>query len=588
MTKVEDLTVRLGAAAGDGIQSAGEILARILSRSGIYIYTYNGNQSVVRGGHVWFHIHAGNKPVYSMGYGLDYLIAFTQQTIEEHADEVNSGGVIIYDSSNVKPINIPNGVRTVPAELVNIALKYDKYPIMKNTVALGILASLMGIDFKVVEETIKTQFGKKKEDVAQRNVQAAMEGYQIGSKQERGKELLYDYSRRLPFLHSNYSFALGAVAAGCRFYAAYPMTPASPIVHWLANHAEKLGITVFLAEDEISAINAIIGASYAGARAMAGTSGGGFALMQEAMGEAAMTETPIVVVDVMRAGPSTGLPTKTGQGDLNMMLGLSQDDFPRVIFAPVNANDAYSAAIRSFDISDRYQVPVIVLMDFAIGDGAYITITEDFSPAEINRGKLVSQASGDLINGIWFRRYQLTEDAVSPRSIPGTPGLMYVAKTDEHDEFGHDVSDVLAGLKSALKTREQMYEKRMRKLDYIKKEMRLPNIFGPSKADITLITWGSSANPAREAMDRLRGKGVSVNSYEFTDLYPLNQEVESMLKQVGRMVDIEVNYTGQFANYLRRETGVLIKDRMLKYNGEPIYPAEIEKFISKLIVKEVS
>jgi len=588
MTRVEDLTVRLGAAAGDGIQSAGEILARILSRSGIYIYTYNGNQSVVRGGHVWFHIHAGNKPVYSMGYGLDYLIAFTQQTIEEHADEVNSGGVIIYDTSNVKPLNIPKGVRTVPAELVNIALKYDKYPIMKNTVALGILASLMGIDFKIVEETIRTQFGKKKEDVAQRNVQAAMEGYQIGSKQERGKELSYDYSKRLPFLHSNYSFALGAVAAGCRFYAAYPMTPASPIVHWLANHAEKLGITVFLAEDEISAINAIIGASYAGARAMAGTSGGGFALMQEAMGEAAMTETPIVVVDVMRAGPSTGLPTKTGQGDLNMMLGLSQDDFPRVIFAPINANDAYSTAIRSFDISDRYQVPVIVLMDFAIGDGAYITITEDFKPAEINRGKLVYQASGDLMNGTWFKRYQLTEDAVSPRSIPGTPGLMYVAKTDEHDEFGHDVSDVLAGLKSALKTREQMYEKRMRKLEYIKKEMRLPNIFGPSKADITLITWGSSANPAREAIDRLRGRGVSVNSYEFTDIYPLNQDVESMLKQAGRMVDIEVNYTGQFANFLRRETGVMIKDRMLKYNGEPIYPAEIEKFISKLLVKEVS
>jgi 2-oxoglutarate ferredoxin oxidoreductase subunit alpha len=192
------------------------------------------------------------------------------------------------------------------------------------------------------------------------------------------------------------------------------------------------------------------------------------------------------------------------------------------------------------------------------------------------------------MNGTWFKRYQLTEDAVSPRSIPGTPGLMYVAKTDEHDEFGHDVSDVLAGLKSALKTREQMYEKRMRKLEYIKKEMRLPNIFGPSKADITLITWGSSANPAREAIDRLRGRGVSVNSYEFTDIYPLNQDVESMLKQAGRMVDIEVNYTGQFANFLRRETGVMIKDRMLKYNGEPIYPAEIEKFISKLLVKEVS
>ncbi len=587
MTKVEDFTVRLGAAAGDGIQSAGEIVARILSRSGIYIYTYNGNQSVVRGGHTWFHIHAANKPVYSMGYGIDYLIALTQLAMDEHADSVNRGGVIIYDSTSVKPASVQEGVRLLPAELVNIALKYDKYPIMKNTVAIGILSALMGIDFKVVEDTLRTQFGKKKEDVALRNIQAATEGYQIGLKQERAKELSYDYTKKLPFLHANYSFALGAVAAGCRFYAAYPMTPASPIVHWLASHAEKLGVTVFLAEDEISAINAIIGASYAGARAMAGTSGGGFALMQEALGEAAMTETPIVVVDVMRAGPSTGLPTKTGQGDLNMMLGLSQDDFPRVIFAPVNANDAYSMAIRSFDVAERYQVPVIVLMDFAIGDGAYMTITEDFNPAEINRGKLVYQASGEMLNGTWFRRYQLTEDGVSPRSIPGTPGLMYVAKTDEHDEFGHDVSDVLAGLKSALKIREQMYEKRMKKLEYIRKEMRPPEIFGPSKADITLITWGSSANPAREAIERLKGNGISVNSYEFTDIFPLSEEVEGMLKQAGRMIDVEVNYTGQFANYLRRETGVLIKDRLLKFNGEPIYPAEVENFITSALVKEV-
>jgi 2-oxoglutarate ferredoxin oxidoreductase subunit alpha len=582
--KSAELTIRLGAAAGDGIQSAGEMMMKVLARSGLYISTYNGNQSLIRGGHVWFHIHAGTRKVYSLGYGIDFLVPLTQLAYDQHFESINEGGAVIYDPSVVKVHDLQAGVNEIPVPLGEIALKYDKRPIMKNTVSLGALSSALGIKFDVLAGAITDQFGRKNPGVAESNIKAAKEGYEIVSKASGPLVTFnYDYSKVKPVLTADYALALGAVNAGCRFYAAYPMSPASPIVHWMASHAKQLGLTVFLGEDEISVMNATIGASYAGARAMCATSGGGFALMQEAVGEAAMTETPLVVVDVMRAGPSTGLPTKTSQGDLNMMLGISQDDFPRVIIAPRDPAESFYTAERAFNIAERYQVPVIILLDFAIGDGGYATV-EDLDPTfTIDRGKIVTTPSPDMVSGGWFRRFALTEDNVSPRSLPGTPDLMFVAKTDEHDEWGHDLSDVNSGLKEYLPIRVKMHEKRMKKLESIKKELKLPEIFGPSGADITIVTWGSSANPAREAVQRLRMQGVSVNSLEFTDLYPINEtEVRKILQVPGKKVALEANYTGQFEMLLRREVGVTMDAHIRKYDGEPIYPSEVEKGVLSL------
>ena len=588
MQEVKDITIRLGAAAGDGIQSAGEILAKLLSRSGTYISTFNGNQSAIRGGHVWFHVHAGTHPVYSMGYGVDYLLPFTQLAYDEHYSSVNKGGIIIYDPSAVTARDLGADISQIKSPFLATALKYDKYPIMKNTVAVAEVAALIGLGFDVVEETITSQFAKKPE-IAKKNVEAAKEGYGFGVQAGVRKALKYS-DKRLPFLHANYTFSIGAVAAGCRFYAAYPMSPASPIVHWMTAHAKELGITVFLGEDEISVINATIGAAHAGARAMCATSGGGFALMQEAVGEAAMTETPVVVVNVMRTGPSTGLPTKTSQGDLNMMLGISQDDFPRAIFAPRNAPDAYDIAVRSFDIAERYQMPVMVLLDFQIADGGYMTIDHDFEPVDINRGKLLNSDGTDkeLHNGTWFRRYQLTPDNISPRPLPGTPNMMYVAKTDEHDEWGHDLSDVLAGLKESVLMREKMQEKRMKKMEQLKAEMKAPELVGQTRADLTIVSWGSSANPVREAMEVMNSSGLKINALEFSDIYPLNtQAVVPLLKSAERLMIVEANYTSQFGGLLRKETGIDIKDALLKYNGEPIYPVEVERMVRNIMVKEV-
>jgi 2-oxoglutarate ferredoxin oxidoreductase subunit alpha len=563
------------------------MISKVLSRSGLFVSTYNGNQSVIRGGLVWFHVHAARWRVSSLGFGVDFLIPLTQLCYDEHFRSLNAGGAVIFDPAAVKAHDLPSSVKALEVPLGTIALKYDRKPIMRNTVASGALAAATGIEFAVLSQAIKDQFGRKDQEVADSNVRAAKDGFDLTSA-DFGviKKLEYDYGTRRALMHADFAVALGAAAAGCRYYAAYPMSPASPIVHWMAANAKRLGITVFLGEDEISVVNSTIGASYAGARAMCATSGGGFSLMQEAVGEAAMTETPLVMVDVMRAGPSTGLPTKTSQGDLNMMLGISQDDFPRVILSPRTPQEAFYVAGTAFGLAERFQVPVIILLDFAIADGGYQSLDKLDFGLPIDRGKVVSAPEPSLTNGTWFKRFAFTHDNVSPRSFPGTRDMMFVAKTDEHDEFGHDLSDVLSGMEGAVRLRERMQEKRMKKLSQIAKEMAPPEIFGPDRADLTVVSWGSTANPVREALRRLNGEGVRANSLEFTYLYPFSEEALKMLKSCASLLDVEGNYTAQFAGLVRRETGVDLTHRFLKYNGEPIYPSEVVDAARKALAKE--
>ena len=586
--KESDITIRLGAAAGDGIQSAGEIITRMLSMSGQYVATYNGNQSLIRGGHVWFHIHAGNWKVESLGYGIDYLLALTQIAFDEHAGKINSGGAVIYDPKQVKAGPVPDGVTPVPLPLTEIALKYDKRPLMKNTVGIGAIAGILNMDRKLLENVIREQFESKGQSIVEGNIKAAIEGYE---KTETDfvptRKLEFDYNVSRRFAHADFTLAAGAVNAGCRFYAAYPMSPASQILHYMTANAKKMGISVLLAEDEISAIGATIGAAFAGARAMCGTSGGGFALMQEAFGMAAMNETPIVVVDVMRAGPSTGLPTKTAQGDLNMMLGISQDDFPRIILAPRNPEETFNYMAKAFNLAEKYQVPVIVLLDFGIGDGGYATVENLQFDSVIDRGKLITEVKGS--DSVWFKRYELTADNVSPRVLPGTPNGMFVAKTDEHDEYGHDLSDVESGLAHAVLLRDRMMRKRMGKLDPIAEELDLPEIVGQRDAEISLVCWGSTSAPVREALRTLWSEGVSVNSIEFADIFPLRwREVAAILAGAKHLVDVELNYTGQMAGLIARETGIIIGDRLLSYSGEPLEPVEIVNKVKSIAGGRVS
>ena len=416
-------------------------------------------------------------------------------------------------------------------------------------------------------------FGKKKQAIIDANVSAAKTGYEFAKANYHSNELnvaLPTSAKPKLLLTGNQAIAFGAVMAGCKFYAAYPMTPASSILHWMAAHSSKLNVVVKQAEDELAVINMGIGAAHAGVRAMVGTSGGGFSLMTEALGLAGMTETPIVIIEAQRAGPSTGLPTKTEQGDLNMIMNASQGDFPRIVLAPLTVEDAYYCVIEAFNLAERFQCPVIVASDLFIAE--HIETVESLSTdVLIDRGDLITQPPIEK-----YKRFKITETGISPRAIPGTPNAVFVTASDEHQEDGVVVSDVLSGIPKYVKEREKQMDKRMRKMELARGELAGPKFYGEPRADLTLVCWGSTYGVATEAAKLLTKEGINTNVYAFRNIMPLNwQPVAEALRNSKKLLSVECNYSGQMSRTIRAETGIEIKDKFLKYDGEPIYPIEV-------------
>lgn len=578
-----DFSVRIGGAAGDGVSSTGEIFARTLSRMGLHCYGLNSYQSAIRGGHVWFQVRGSMEKVTSQGDNVDVVIALNSETAEIHAPFVSPGGIMIYDKDKVKFSQslVPQNVKSLPMPLADISRKFDKNPIMQNTVALGATLYLLGLDFDTFTTVLTDTFGKKKQAVVDANTQAARSGYEYAKtnlQQLDVKCTTPGNHRPKMLMTGNQAIGLGAVMAGCKFYAAYPMTPASGILHFMAAHAVTNGVIVKQAEDELAVINMGIGASHAGARAMVGTSGGGFSLMSEALGLAGMTETPIVIVEAQRAGPSTGLPTKTEQGDLNMMLGASQGDFPRIVIAPTSIEDAYYATIEAFNLAERFQCPVIIASDLLLSE--HLETIDELSPnVLIDRGEMV----GSVPSGEQYLRFKLTESGISPRAIPGTPGTVYVAASDEHQENGVVISDVLSGIPIYVKERERQMDKRMKKVELARIEIPSPKLVGDPSADLTIICWGSTAGVALEASEMLGGQGIKTNVLALRNMWPFKSDaIVPILNNAKRLLSIECNYTGQMARLIRAETGIDIKDKFLKYDGEPIYPQEIVDYVMRL------
>ncbi len=579
-----DFNVRIGGAAGDGVSSTGEIFARTCSRSGLHVYGMNSYQSAIRGGHVWFQIRASVEKVSSQGDNLDVLIALNSETAEIHAPFVSKGGVIIFDKDKVKfnTSLAPEGVKVLAMPLGDLARKFDKNPIMQNTVALGATIFLLDLNFDIFSQVLADIFGKKKQAVIDANTKAASSGLDFAKQsypQLEVKLTLPSNPRPKLLMTGNQAIGLGAVMAGCKFYAAYPMTPASGILHWMAAHAASQKVVVKQAEDELAVINMGIGAAHAGVRSMVGTSGGGFSLMVEALGLAGMTETPIVIIESQRAGPSTGLPTKTEQGDLNMMTGASQGDFPRIVLSPLTVEDAYYATIEAFNLAERFQCPVIVASDLLLSEHLE-TVDELSSNVIIDRGELITTAPTEE-----YKRFKLTETGISPRAIPGTPGTIYVAASDEHQENGVVVSDVLSGIPKYVKVREQQMEKRMKKMDLARNELSAPKIYGDPAAELTLVCWGSTFGVALEASEELTRNGITTNVYAIRNVMPFkSDQVEATLKSAKKVLDVECNYSAQMARWIRAETGFEIKDKFVKYDGEPIYVFEIVNRAKKLMV----
>ncbi|HTT25730.1 MAG TPA: 2-oxoacid:acceptor oxidoreductase subunit alpha, partial [Thermoplasmata archaeon] len=372
-------------------------------------------------------------------------------------------------------------------------------------------------------------------------------------------------------LTGNQAIALGAAAAGLKFLAQYPMTPASGVMHWLAAHSHDLGIVVKQAEDELAAINMAIGASYGGVRAMTATSGGGFSLMVEALGMAGMCEIPVVVVESQRSGPSTGLPTKTEQGDLNLMLGAGQGEFPRAILAPSNPLEAYQAAIKAFQLAEDWQTPVLLASDLHLSEN-FGTVDRDAIRFDLTPAPLETVAP----NGHEYKRYAYTPSGVSPRALPGQAGLQWIAGSDEHDEKGHLLSDIKSGIPVWVAERTKMMNKRMSKLVGLTAAVDPPVLEGPAEAELTLIAWGSTISPVRDALGILAAKGVSANLVAVRGVYPVNGPAFTrLLGNARKTLLVEGNFSGQFGRLLRAETGIHLAEKLLKYDGEPFYPMEI-------------
>jgi 2-oxoglutarate/2-oxoacid ferredoxin oxidoreductase subunit alpha len=569
-----EISVRTGGAAGDGIASVGDVLGRSLARMGLHVFGLNAYQSVIRGGHVWFQARASTEPIHSQGDQADVLFALNKETAQIHLPMMGAGSTVVYDPEkfDLADGELPVGTKKLAVPTLEIARKYSSQSILQNAAGMGASAYLAGIPLAVLQQTLGESFGKKKGDVAEWNIGAAAAGYEFAEKHSGANDhAVKPQGPAKMLMTGNQAIALGAAAAGCKFYAAYPMTPASTILHWMAAHAQQLGIVVKQAEDEIAVVNMAIGASFGGVRSMCATSGGGFALMVEGIGMAGMTETPLVVVESQRSGPSTGLPTKTEQGDLNMMLGAGQGDYPRAILAPSDAGEAFRTTVKAFQLAEDWQTPIIIASDFHLSESIMTVEREEVPfPGPVPSLFTVEPNGGD------YKRYAYTDSGVSPRAIPGQPGLQFKAGSDEHDERGHLISDVLSGVPIWVAERTKMMDKRMRKLEGLRAAGPAPSLEGPSEAALTFVAWGSTVGAIRDAQKILGTKGATTNLVRIPQIFPMAASaLVPLLSGAKKTLLVEGNYTGQLGHLIRAETGIALPTRFLKYDGEPFTPMEI-------------
>jgi 2-oxoglutarate ferredoxin oxidoreductase subunit alpha len=567
----KDSTIKIAGAAGQGMQTVGFVLGKLFTRSGLQVFALQDNESRIRGGHNFFQMRVAEHPVLSMVLSIDILIALNQNAVTQHQDELSERGVIIYDN---KQLTLPpsNGHGCgIPLE--QIAMENGGNEIFSNFVALGAVLAIIKADFNILD-TFLREFFSSKPDSMDSNSRAARAGYDYVRSHYQHFSLplpLQQHSQKKMFINAHEAIALGACAAGCQFFSAYPMSPATSILSYLAPRSEKFSMVVEQAEDEIAAINMAIGASFSGVRAMTATSGGGFSLMVESLGFAGISETPLVVVNAQRPGPATGLPTRTEQGDLRFVLHASQGEFPRVILAPSTPREAFYLTIKAFHLAYTYQVPVIILTDQYLADSFF---TEDtFHIPEITANDF-SLTREELKDEFPYLRYRFTESGVSPRIPPAWKGRETICDSHEHSEDGHITEDAL--------TRKKMVEKRFKKEETIIKEIDPPLSTGSEKSDILIIGWGSNYGVLKEVTEQLISEGMSLSLMHFQEIWPFpKQEVIRRLDQAKRWIVVENNYTGQLAGILQEQTGRSADGTILKYDGRPFFFEELLSAVRK-------
>jgi 2-oxoglutarate ferredoxin oxidoreductase subunit alpha len=565
-----DLSILIGGDAGHGVESGGAGLALAAARAGLHVFATSDARSRIRGGHNFYELRLAEREVHSSSDRVQLLVALTADSVTEHLGDLDPGaGVIFPDNLRVDQESlVAQGFVPMPMPLQQIADQHGSR-MMINTGALAAAAAVIGLPLDYIAGVTRRNFARKGEDVVASNLRVGESAYQVATERytnalHRTFSLPANAKPRL-LMNGNQALAFGALAGGCRFMSAYPMTPATSIFEWLASLPPEDGVVTKHTEDEIAAVCMAIGASFVGARAMTATSGGGFCLMVEAIGLAGMTEVPIVIVNAQRGGPSTGLPTRTEQSDLLFAIHAGHGEFPKIVLAPASVEDCFETGWRALNLAERYQCPVIVMTDTFLASSLK-TIDPgrvELDRVTIDRGASIDPGQIDPLD--IYHRFQITDDGVSPRAFAGDPAAVFGVPSDEHDEFGHITEDA--------DNRVRMMDKRMRKLEAASQEMRTPQILGPEDADLTLACWGSTVGPCLEAARLLKRSGQRVNVLKFTDLWPLPADrVRSALEGARRVIVVEQNYTGQLATLLRTTTGLAIDHRLNRYDGRPFSP----------------
>ena len=563
-----DISIRIGGAAGQGIQTISAIIAKTFVRHGYYVFINQDFESRIRGGHNFDQVRISNTPVQAPADRVHILIALNEETTRKDIDCLAEDGVLLFDGESIDFTSDEPHHLSVP--FARIASEAGKSKIMINAVATGAAAALLNFKLQPVLDGMHEQFQSRGAETVAKNQNCATAGYEF-VRENRPKESGFrvpstQASRQKMLLTGSQAMALGAMASGLKFYSGYPMSPATTIMEFVSSQADRYNIVLEQAEDEIAAINMVIGANFAGARAMTATSGGGFCLMVEALSLAGMTETPAVIVVAQRPGPSTGLPTRTEQADLNFVIHAGHGEFPRAILAPGHPAQAVHLMSKAFNLADKYQTPVIVLGDQHFND-AYFTVDElDLRAIKIERGQILN--ASDLPSPHEYSRYMAAESGISPRILPGQTKAVLYADSDEHTEEGH--------ITESATVRNQMMRKRMRKLEGIGREIGPPEIYPSGQAELVLLGWGSTDGVLKETVDILNQKNMAAQMIHYSELFPFNQQhIDTAALKKANIFAVENNYTGQFADFFSQSTGLPVYQRILKYDGRPFTPGEI-------------
>ena len=556
-----DISFNIGGAAGQGIDTIGDLLTEVFVQAGFYTFMIKDFESRIRGGYNFTQIRVSDKQIYASSSHIDIIIALSREAVVNQREKLVEGGVIIFDES----IEFDDlEACHYPASLEKTAKEIGGNVRMMNVAALGAILSVINFPFGVAEDALSSIFGRKGNAIVESNVNVARSMYDITKEKFTGackhnlRTLEKGPCKDKLLLTGNHALVLGAIASNLKWISAYPMSPSTSVLVDIMSYANQLKIGALQAEDEIAALTMAIGASFAGARSMVTTSGGGFSLMVEAVGLAAMSETPIVIYNAQRPGPSTGLPTRTEQADLFFMAFCSQGEFPRIMLAPKDPTESFDVAVRAFNLAEKFQIPVMILGDQYFADSVMNVPRIDVSTVKIDRGKLAKQREGKD-----YKRYLLTPDGISPRAFPGDEGKIIASSGNAHSEDGHITEDPTI--------RNLMVRKFMNKIPAILSELHPPQLYGAKDSETTLLTWGSTWGPVYEAMTMLSESGVSINQLHFCDIFPLRTEkLHEVFGKARRIISIEQNATSQFSSLIRMETGLGVAMYINKYDGRPM------------------